>query len=122
VKTLKIKGIRDANSLIAALPQFDNIEELWLMSLKLEDNELEPLTRMKNLKSLRIKRSHLSPASLAYFKRMPALSHLRLDRSWTDAEKLEFAKVIPGYEFEPVFDPQFWNLGPGETHLGEVRK
>jgi serine/threonine protein kinase len=122
VKTLKIKGIRDANSLIAALPALDNIEELWLMSLKLEDNELEPLTRMKNLKSLRITRSHLSPASLAYFKRMPALSRLRLDRSWTDAEKLEFAKVIPGYEFEPVFDPHYWHLGPGETHLGEVRK
>lgn len=122
VKTLKIKGIRDSNSLIAALPALDNIEELWLMSLRLEDNELEPLTRMKNLKSLRITRSHLSPASLAYFKRMPALSRLRLDRSWTDAEKLEFAKVIPGYEFEPVFDPHFWHLGPGETHLGEVLK
>lgn len=122
VKTLKIKGIRDANSLIAALPALDNIEELWLMSLRLEDNELEPLTRMKNLKSLRITRSHLSPASLDYFKRMPALARLRLDRSWTDAEKLEFAKVIPGYEFEPVFDPHFWHLGPGETHLGEVLK
>ena len=120
VKTLKIKGIRDVNSLLAVLPRLDNIEELWLMSLKLEDSQLEPLTHMKNLKSLRITRSHLSPASLAYFKRMSELSHLLLDRSWTDAEKQEFAKAIPGYEFEPVFDPQFWHLGPGETHLGEA--
>lgn len=122
LKTLKIKGIRDANSLIAVLPQFDNIEELWLMSLKLEDQDLEPLTKMKNLKSLRITRSHLSPDSLAYFKRMPSLQHLKLDRSWPEAKKQEFVAAIPGYEFEPVFDPYFWHLGPGENHLGAILK
>jgi len=122
LKTLKIKGIKDANSLIAVLPRFDNIEELWLMSLKLEDRDLEPLTHMKNLKSLRITRSHLSPDSLGYFKRMPSLQHLKLDRSWPEAKKQEFIAAIPGYEFEPVFDPYFWHLGPGEKHLGAILK
>ncbi len=115
LKTLKIKRIKNVEPLLSALPSFDNIEELWLMSLYLKDSDLEPLTRMKNLQSLRITRSQLTPASLEYFKRMPALKKLKLDRSWTKEDTERFKQAFPGYEFETVFDFHFWKLGPGKA-------
>ncbi len=117
VGTLKVKGIRDIRPLLEKLRQCDNIKELWLMSLYLRDEDLEPLTHMKNLNSLRITRSRLTPNSLAYFKRMPGLKHLKLDRSWSDGDKAQFKRAIPGYEFEPVFDKYFWKLVPGEREF-----
>lgn len=115
LKTLKIKRIKNVEPLLAALPNFDNIEELWLMSLYLKDSDLEPLTHMKNLQSLRITRSQLTPASLEYFKRMPALKKLKLDRSWAKEDTERFKQVFPGYEFESVFDFHFWKLAPGKA-------
>lgn len=113
LKTLKVKRIKDVQPLLEAMPKFDNIEELWLMSLYLKDSDLEPLTRMKNLQSLRITRSQLTPASLEYFKHMPALKKLKLDRSWSKEDTERFKQAFPGYEFETVFDFHFWKLGPG---------
>jgi serine/threonine protein kinase len=115
LKTLKIKRIKNVQPLLEALPRFDNIEELWLMSLYLKDSDLEPLTRMKNLQSLRITRSQLTPASLEYFKRMPALKKLKLDRSWSKEDTERFKQAFPGFEFEPVFDFHFWKLAPGKA-------
>ncbi|CAN5324711.1 hypothetical protein BH11CYA1_BH11CYA1_15600 [soil metagenome] len=112
LKCLKVKGITDCASLLASLPRYDNIEELWLMTLGLEDSDLEPLTRMKNLKSLRITRSQLTPKSLEYFKRMPALEKLKLDRPWTNEETAKFKEAMPIFEFEPVFDFRFWKFSP----------
>jgi len=117
VGTLKVKGISDIGPLLAKLRKCDNIKELWLMSLYLRDQDLEPLTHMKNLSSLRITRSRLTPDSLAYFKRMPSLKHLKLDRSWSNGDKAQFKRAIPGYEFEPVFDKYFWKLVPGEREF-----
>jgi len=115
LKTLKIKRIKNVQPLLEALPRFDNIEELWLMSLYLKDSDLEPLTRMKNLRSLRITRSQLTPASLEYFRRMPALKKLKLDRSWSKEDTERFKHAFPGYEFETVFDFHFWKLAPGKA-------
>ena len=115
LKTLKIKRIKNVQPLLAVLPRFDNIEELWLMSLYLKDSDLEPLTHMKNLQSLRITRSQLTPASLEYFKRMPALKKLKLDRSWSKEDTERFKQAFPGYEFETVFDFHFWKLAPGKA-------
>ena len=115
LKTLKIKRIKNVQPLLEALPRFDNIEELWLMSLGLKDSDLEPLTRMKNLKSLRITRSQLTAASFEYFKRMPALKKLKLDRTWSKEDTERFKQAFPGYEFEPVFDFHFWKLAPGKA-------
>jgi len=117
VGTLKVKGIRDVGPLLEKIRQCDNIKELWLMSLYLRDQDLEPLTHMKNLSTLRITRSRLTPNSLAYFKRMPSLKHLKLDRSWSNGDKAQFKRAIPGYEFEPVFDKYFWKLVPGEREF-----
>ncbi len=115
LKTLKIKRIKNVQPLLEALPRFDNIEELWLMSLYINDSDLEPLTRMKNLKSLRITRSQLTPASFEYFKRMPSLKKLKLDRTWSKEDNERFKQAFPGYEFEPVFDFHFWKLAPGKA-------
>lgn len=115
LKILKVKRIKNVQPLLEALPRFDNIEELWLMSLYLNDSDLEPLTRMKNLKSLRITRSQLTPGSFEYFKRMPALKKLKLDRTWSKEDTERFKQAFPGYEFEPVFDFHFWKLAPGKA-------
>ncbi len=112
LKSIKVKRISDVYSLLRALPGFDNIEEVWLLSVDLKDKDLEPLTRMKNLKSLRITRCQLTPASLSYFQRMPKLRKLMLDRNWTDGEKQRFRRAIPGCEFEPVFDRRYWRGFP----------
>lgn len=112
LKSIKVKRISDVYSLLRALPDFDNIEEVWLLSVDLKDKDLEPLTRMKNLKSLRITRCQLTPASLSYFERMPKLRKLMLDRNWTDREKQRFRRAIPGCEFEPVFDRRYWRGFP----------
>ncbi len=117
VQTLKIKGIKNPLPLLEKLSRYDNIQELWLMSLYLQDHDLEPLTRMKNLRSLRITRSRLSPNSLTYFKRMPNLKELKLDRSWTNEKEKQFKRNIPGYQFEPVFDAYFWNMTPNGRKL-----
>ncbi len=115
LKTLKIKRIKNVQPLLEALPRFENIEELWLMSLYLNDSDLEPLTRMKNLKSLRITRSQLTTGSFEYFKRMPALKKLKLDRTWSKEDTERFKQAFPGYEFEPVFDFHFWKLASGKA-------
>jgi hypothetical protein len=85
------------------------------MSLYLNDSDLEPLTRMKNLKSLRITRSQLTTGSFEYFKRMPALKKLKLDRTWSKEDTERFKQAFPGYEFEPVFDFHFWKLASGKA-------
>jgi serine/threonine protein kinase len=112
LRSIKVKSISDVYSLLRALPDFDNIEEVWLLSVDLKDKDLEPLTRMKNLKSLRITRCQLTPASLSYFQRMPKLRKLMLDRNWTDGEKQRFRRAIHGCEFEPVFDRRYWRGFP----------
>lgn len=112
LKSIKVKRISDVYTLLRALPSFDNIEEVWLLSVDLKDKDLEPLTRMKNLRSLRITRCQLTPASLSYFQHMPMLKKLMLDRNWTDREKQRFRRTIPGCQFESVFDLRYWRGFP----------
>jgi len=115
LQSLKVKRISDLNSLMHALPGLDNLKEIWLLAQNTRDEDLEPLTKMKNLESLRIRRSQLTPDSVQYFLRMPALKHLCLDRNWTDAEKKEFQNKIPFCQFESVTNEDFWQFFPKQA-------
>jgi serine/threonine protein kinase len=110
--TLKLKRITNIRPLLNALPKKDNLHEIWLVAQDITDDQLKPLTRMKNLETLRIRRSALTPASLQYFKSMRQLKHLYLDANWTADEKQKFSKAMPICEFEPVFDFKYWQMFP----------
>ncbi|MBS1989650.1 MAG: serine/threonine protein kinase [Cyanobacteria bacterium SZAS LIN-3] len=113
IDTLKVKRISDQETLLAALPARDNIKELWLVGLNTTDDQLQYLTRMKNLETLRIRGSRLTPASLDAFLRMPSLKHIRLDRnSWSEADRNRFKQQLPDCRFEKVVDSTFWYLVP----------
>jgi serine/threonine protein kinase len=113
IEVLRLKRISDLPTLLKTLPAFDNIKEIWLVGQNITDDQLQYLSRMKNLESITIRRSCLTPASLATFARMPRLRHLRLDRNnWSELEKESFKKAIPGCSFEPVVDGRFWLATP----------
>ncbi len=88
ISTLKLDGISNLSDVLATLPERDNLQELWLVNSHLTDDQLEPLTRIKNLKILRIRRSLLTPQSLPYFRRMHALKQL-----WRDFENGQRRKI-----------------------------
>ena len=112
LECIRLKRINNPQAVLEVLPAKDNIKEVWLVAMDTQKEDLEPLTRMKNLETLRIRRSQLKPDSVEYFKRMPMLKHLYLDREWTKEETKAFKEQIPGYEYEPVVDFKYWQMFP----------
>ena len=112
LESLRLKRINNPQAVLDVLPYKDNLKEIWLVGMDTKKEELEALTRMKNLETLRIRRSRLAPDSVDYFKRMPKLKHLYLDREWTTDETKAFRAAIPGYEYEPVVDFKYWQMFP----------
>ncbi|MBS1989315.1 MAG: serine/threonine protein kinase [Cyanobacteria bacterium SZAS LIN-3] len=110
--TLMLKRISNPEAVLSVLPAKDNIKEVWLVGMDTTNEQLEPLTRMKNLETLRIRRSKLKPDSLEYFKKMPKLKHLILDCEMTPAETRAFKDAISGYESEPVVSFKYWKMFP----------
>ena len=124
--SIKLKGIKNAEPLLKALPHYPNIEEVWLIEQGTDNHQLELLTHMKNLKTLRIRRSALNPDSLAVFARMKNLKHLVLDKNnWSAEEKERFKRQLPDCQFEPVIDIHYWLALPDQPLVpreGAVRK
>jgi serine/threonine protein kinase len=110
---LKLKRIVDFDPLLKALPDRDNLHELWLIHQDTNDAQLEYLTKMKNLEKLTIRRAYLTLDSVKYFQKMHALKSLRLDRNdWTAAQKADFQRQLPKVKvsFEPVMETTYWQL------------
>ncbi|RTL45270.1 MAG: serine/threonine protein kinase [Candidatus Melainabacteria bacterium] len=131
--TLKIKDIKDPESLLMELPRHPNIEEVWLINQDTNNHHLELLAEMPNLKTLTIRRSELTADSLPIFLKMKKLKSLTIDRNnWSEQDKAKFKTAIPGCKFEPVVDVQYWfilpdapiqNLTPVQTKTGaEIAK
>jgi serine/threonine protein kinase len=114
VKTLKLKSIKNVDHLLRGLSAKDNLEELWLVNEEISNEQLEPLTKMKNLKTLRIRRSPLTADSLPYFKRMKALKHLTLDTQWWDSDQARFVRTLPDCKFESPTEYKYWKMFPGQ--------
>jgi hypothetical protein len=113
LEVLKLKRISDPAPLLKVLPHFENIKEIWLVGQNTSDDQLEFLTRMKNVHTVRIRRSRLTPESLETFRKMPSLKHLWLDRNtWSEEDRERFKQAIPGLRFEKVVDPTFWHAVP----------
>ncbi|MBS1989647.1 MAG: hypothetical protein JSS86_24665 [Cyanobacteria bacterium SZAS LIN-2] len=113
LEVLKVKRIKDVDTLIQFLPAFPNIKELWLVDQGITDEQVDTLSNMPALETLHITRSFLTPASLAYFRQMPGLKHLILDRNgWSAADKQKFQTGLSGClcEFEPMIDTTFWQV------------
>ncbi len=112
INCLKVDKINDVDSLLAKLPERDNLRELWFVNTITTASQLEPLTRMKNLQTLHIRRSKLGYDSLQAFKRMPALKHLYLDLNWSPADRQRFKSLLPAYEYELRVDTTYWAGSP----------
>jgi serine/threonine protein kinase len=108
IKSLRLKQIRNIDTLLKILPQLDNLKEVWLLSNDTTNEQLAYLAKMKNLESLRIRRSLLTPKSLEVFRQMHSLKHLYLDRNWTAEEKHQFKEALPFCQFESVIDSYYW--------------
>jgi serine/threonine protein kinase len=120
INTLKLKRISNLKPLLDDLQSRDNITELWLVGQATQDQDLEPLKRMKKLETLRIRRSKLTPASIQYFKEMPALKHLFLDCQWTPAEVDKFKKELPFFQLESATDSRYWQMFPYQEGIPGV--
>ena len=113
VQSLWLKRIDNLAPLLAALPDYDNLEELALIHQDLRDSQLQSLTKMPNLKTLKILRSYLTPASSKYFQKMPRLRSLILDhRDWSAGQREAFKKALPdcNVSFERVTETYYWYL------------
>ncbi len=114
---IRLRRIKNFEPLLAKLPDFDNLKEVFLMSQETKDDQLNILARMKNLQKLTILRGHLTLASLHTFKEMKALKTLRLDRNdWTAEQKKDFQNNLPNVSvsYEKVIDRQFWPPLPND--------
>jgi hypothetical protein len=121
--TIRLKRIENFEPLLAKLPDFDNLKEVFLMSQETKDDQLKILARMKNLQKLTVLRGHLTLASLHTFQKMNALKELRLDRNdWTAEQQENFQKNLPNcnVSYEKVIDRKYWPETPNDP--SETRK
>jgi hypothetical protein len=95
LKALRVKRISNYEALLTVLPRFANLQEIWLLTLPVTDEQLEPLTHMPALESLNISRAAITPASIAAFARMPRLKNLRLNVNWSTAQMAELRRKLP---------------------------
>ena len=111
ISSLKLKRIKDVETVINALPERDNIRELWLVAQGTDDRQIEKLTQMKNLESLCIRRGRYSIAAIESFKKMKSLKNLTLDKAFSAEEKAVLERDLP-YHYEPITDPNYWKFVP----------
>jgi serine/threonine protein kinase len=113
IESLGLRRIADFKTLFNRLPDFNNLKEILLMTQSTKDQDLEVLTRMKNLRKLTILRGFLTTDSLRFFQQMKSLKKLRLDRNdWTPEQRENFQKNLPNCEvtYEKVIDRAPWPM------------
>ena len=115
LKSLRLQRIPDVKQILRELPKYDNIEEVWLIDVKITDADLEPLTRMKNLHSLKLSRDKIDGDVLIYLNNMKALKKISLDDYLEKTIGPQLKAAGPEVSFTCPVRDTYWQVKAGKA-------
>lgn len=99
INCLKLKNISNQRVVLEALPQYPNIQELWLINPITTDEDIEILSKNPNIQRLKLYRCSLSPACIQSLARMPGLKSISLSCKWPAEFKNTAKESLPNCQF-----------------------